>query len=913
MMKRFSVHRSALLTAISLLLLTLLTSCNRREDILLPPNLDPKEYVISNRIQVYADHLIRCENDDSYLYLPKESISDSLIWYGDTIYFNRVEHILERDSLALAEGSQRMSNTYRVLVSRNGESISFADAADFATLYLDLKGAGAEGRASLISWEYLLDAEDIYIYPYGKKRAFFAIDGTGEYALAELSNSNELLIKRSEADVQGLLKDGDTTMRIFIPAEFTAEMGVSQIKMKDGLHSDQLQTVQELYTGFAMLSKVLQIHTENSGSSSHPPIIHYTMPAHKSFGTKWLKMNDGRIDSWDSGEDTWLIQDDRLISFVNGSGDYFLMEPLASQNTLHISLDGTYNQIYLQDLWLDTKDLKLPGTELEITANPSIADIKQDYFGLKPYTYSGQLQAYQFHFKTGSETLESLPDDGWLELGFAADLSAVSTSRLMRVYRDSSKDIISYKTYATEYSEQHFTADDSFVYTGLNSSGTYLFAQITENDVTQQIPCIKEQLYLQMEKTTVSYQDGDLPCSAIRIDYGATILGNHPWLDAQPYFLTNRTSLMQIVSIDGSADALPQGLFLQSRISIEGASVVNFSPLASYPKLIRYNKSNTLDHNSFLYQGGILRISPAYAGYLIDAQKLTLPGSSRDLAMFPMMIFDDYDLEVYLSSASTMPQSTLRIQKSTTLSDPWQVLQNQYDLSYLSPAYSFQMLDNSSFYTNFQPYLRIKHQSRSQDLLFSVSNEEHYRIYSYPEGDAADGWHFLNSDGHYAFHLPYDAQYAIVRDLNPHSAAQISLSTGQDGHLSLYQAQVFMPEEQIGNSIAAGSIVSLERLESVPGGVDSRSAYQLGITDAEQIPLQPDFFEQTIEAWPYLYIPVPDFASGEPLRVFYRDSSGNTLELNQVDSFSDFPDSEFIVIGNCAVVFINNAGVFYTQ
>ncbi|HQQ67988.1 MAG TPA: hypothetical protein PLX77_04085, partial [Candidatus Cloacimonadota bacterium] len=829
-MRRFSVPRSALLTAISLLLLTLLTSCNRREDILLPPNLDPKEYVISNRIQVYADHLIRCENDDSYLYLPKESISDSLIWYGDTIYFNRVEHILERDSLALAEGSQRLSNTYRVQVSRNGESISFADAADFATLYLDLKGAGTEGRASLISWEYLLNAEDIDIYPYGKKRAFFAIDGTGDFALAELSDSNELLIERSEADVQGLLKDGDTTMRVFIPAEFTTDMGESLIRMKDGLQPDQLQTVQELYKGFAMLSKVLQITTENSGSSSHPPIIHYSMPASKSFGTKWLKMNDGRIDSWESGEDTWLIEDNKLISFINGSGDYFLLEPIASQNTLSISLDGTYNQIYLQDLWLDTKGLNLPGTELEITANPSIADIKQDYFGFRPYTHSGQLQAYQFSFKAGSETLESLPDDGWLELGFAADLSEVSTSRLMRVYRDPDKDIISYKTYATKYDEQHFTADDSFVYTGLSSSGTYLFGRITENSTTQQIPCIKDQLYLQMDKTTVSYQDSSLPCSAIRIDYGASIFGNHPWLDQQPYFLTDRTSLLQIASIDGNVDALPQGLFLKSRMSIDGASVVNFSPLASYPKLIRYNKSNSLEHNSFLYKDGILSISPAYAGYLIDAQNLTLPGSSRDLAMYPKMVFDDYDMEVYLNSAASMPQSTLRIQKSATLSDPYQVLQNQYNLTYLSPAYSFQMLNNLSFYTNFQPYLRIKHQSRSQDLLFSVSNEENYRIYSYPEGDAADGWQFLNSDGHFAFYLPYDAQYAIVKDLNPHSAAQISLSTGQDGHLSLYQAQVFMPEEQIGSSIAAGSIVKLERLESVPGGIDSRSAYQLGIT-----------------------------------------------------------------------------------
>ncbi len=81
------------------------------------------------------------------------------------------------------------------------------------------------------------------------------------------------------------------------------------------------------------------------------------------------------------------------------------------------------------------------------------------------------------------------------------------------------------------------------------------------------------------------------------------------------------------------------------------------------------------------------------------------------------MIFDDFDLEVYLNSANAMPQSTLRIVTSSALNDPYQVLQDQYDLSYLSPAYSFDMLNNASFYQSFSPYIRIKHQSRSQDLL----------------------------------------------------------------------------------------------------------------------------------------------------------------------------------------------------
>lgn len=914
MIKLNSVLRLPFLTACSLILLAvLLSSCNLREDVLLPPNLDPKDYVLSNRVQVYSDHLIRSENDDSYLYLPKASISDSLIWYGDEIFFSRVEHLLSRNTLALAEGSTKLSESYRVQVKRSGEYISLDMAAAFATVYTDLSESSAMGSATLISWEYLLEAEEISIYPYGKKRAFFEIDGTGDYALAKLSDSMELVIEESETKIQGLLKEGDTFLQVFIPAEFTSEMGRSVIKLTDALEAPQLQTVQELYPDFAMLTKVLQVSTEKAGNSSHPPIIHYTLPNAKSFDTQWLKMHDGRLDTWETGEDTWLIQDGKLITFINGPASYFLLEPLAGQNTLRISLDGSYRQIFLQDMWLDLKDISAAGIDLEIVPNPSIQQILQDYFGQRPYNHYGLPQAYQISFLAGSETLPNLPDDQWLEFGFPTELPSFTNVRLMRFYRDPGQDIITYKTHAEDYDDAHFSTDAGFVYTGINSSGTYLFGNISEHSGTQQIPCLKAQLYLQMDKTSLSYQDSNLPCTAIRLDYNASVPGNHAWLSSLPYFLTNSQSIMQIVPIGSSSDALPQELFLQTKVSGNLDSVINFSPRQDYPKFIRYQKSSILEHNSFLFGGGKLGISPAYAGYLINGANFYDIGLVRDLALFPKMIFDDYDLELYLNYSGTMPQSTLRIAKQTMLSDPYQVLQDQYELNYLSPAYSFEMLNNASFYEAFQPYIRIKHQVRSNDWLLSVSNDEYYRIYSYPEGDDADGWHFVNSEGHYAFILPYDAEYAIVQDLDPHTGIEATLNTVEDKHLSLYQAQLLLPAEHIGSSVPMGTRINLNRISSVAPGITARSAYRVGILGPQGNALQPNFFLQSIEAWPYLYIPVPDFVPGEPLRVFYRNPAGVSQELNLVNSFSEHPEDEFIMVGNCAVAFINNPGIFYTQ
>jgi hypothetical protein len=110
-----------------------------------------------------------------------------------------------------------------------------------------------------------------------------------------------------------------------------------------------------------------------------------------------------------------------------------------------------------------------------------------------------------------------------------------------------------------------------------------------------------------------------------------------------------------------------------------------------------------------------------------------------------------------------------------------------------------------------------------------------------------------------------------------------------------------------------GSRINLNQILSIAPGITARSAYSVGILGPQGNPSQPNFFLQPIEAWPYLYIPVPDLVPGETLRVFYRNPAGVSQELNLMNSFSEDPEDEFIIVGNCAVAFINNPGIFYTQ
>ncbi|MCB5261777.1 MAG: hypothetical protein M0Q16_03780 [Candidatus Cloacimonetes bacterium] len=917
-MKRSTARLLPYLTIFSLTLLSaIFSSCNLREDLLLPPNLDPKEYVVASQILVYSDHLIPSSNDNSYLYLPKSSIADSLIWYGDIVTLSRVPSLLQRDSLAVPSGSYPIGNSYRVEILREGQSIIIENAPALFSLYTDTESVFIESPLYLLSLKQSLSASLAKHYNYGKQRACYELDGSGDFAVLQLSGAMKLDVPANNSDIQGLLFGADIHMQVFIPAGFTQDLGAATISLNNPQEpfSDpaDLLAAQELYPDFALLTTPLTITTEREGSSESTPILYYRMPGSRGWDTQWVKLSPNQIQSWPEAEDTWLIEDNTLISFINGAGTYFLLQPLASQNTIRISLDSPNRQIFLQDMWLDLRELNLPGIDLVIDPNPSYNELLQDYFGGKPYTLSGSSQAYRLSFYRGSELLDSLPDDKWLEFGFASSLPEPQKARLMCAFRNPQQDILSYKSHASAYDANHFTSADGYVYTGINSSGLYLLGNITESSSSLHVPCLKDKLFLQTQKTSVSYEDTKLPCTALRLEYKANVTSSHPWLNSLPYTLQQNQALLSISPIGSVSDALPKELFIETTVNQSLNSVINFSPQASYPKFVRYNKSNTLEHNSFLQTNSRLSISPAYAGYLIDGNNLQKPSTSRNLAMYPRMMFDDYDLELYLDSSALMPASTLQISRSGSLSDPYNVLDEQYQLSYLSPAYKFEMLNNADFYADFQPYIRIKHPSRSQDLLFSVSNQEHYRIYSYPEGDTADGWHFMNRDGHYAFYLPYDAEYAVLRDNDPHTLSELTITTAQDIHISLYQAQASFQGDFIGSSIPLGAKLSLAKLSLVAPEISFRAAYRLSLLGPQQNPLQPNFFSQINDDWPYLYIPIPDYTAAEPVRMFYRNAQGNTQELTRVSSFSDSPDDEFIMIGNCAIAFINNPGIFYVQ
>lgn len=851
------------------LFVALLASCNLRENSLLPPNLNPKDYVESSTIGVYSDHLIKSENDNSYLYIPKESISDSALIFGDKIIFRRSNSLLERDSLAFATDAQAYTDTYQIDVIRSGESILLDSIPSFGTIYTKLKSTVDLAKASITQSARRLSSAPATVNPYGSGRCFFDVDGNGDLALMDMGGSDILELAATGKGTQALLSRPGGDIYIWFPAEYTSLP--ANVSVADNLSEADLKLTQTVFPGFALNSPVISVQSSYSGSAV--PIVHISGGGKGSFATQWTRVSGGVVRGWPSAADTWLYSPDKLISFLQGEGRYFLLTPVESQTQVTVPLDGSYSQLYLQDLWLDLKHISEVGVSLTIDLQPPVQSLINSYFSGTPFQIGSSYQAFSISLKDGSASLESLPNDQWFELGIRPRYTNWESSRLTRAYQSSTRDLISYKTFANAYDDNHFSHSDGFVYSGIAGSGTYLLAPITEASGSLSVPCLKAQVWIQTQRLSLGWKDSSLPCNSLNFQFGANIPSSHPWLKGYPYTLSNPKSILKIEAIGRlkAVDSLPAGLFLRYPMSYIPGQLVNFNLSASYPQWYRYQSVSAFEHNGFVMDGKTLQVSPAVPGYLFNAAQLTHSKSAYSLMMQSRMIWDERDYELHLDSDNPMPANTImQINPQTAFLDRLNILASQYQLSLLSPCHKFSVSGNSSFYQNFQPLVRLRQSSRRANHLFSVSDGEFYRIYSYAQTDVLDGWHFSIGDGHISFILAHDGEFGVATDANPHISIEVIATNGSQPLIaSLYQAQVDIPAQLIGAGMPLNGKVTLTQANDAPA--NSIGARRVVLRNPQGVVINPNFYNVPLEVpVPYIYVPVENYIPGMTLRMFYR-------------------------------------------
>lgn len=893
-----------------LLLIVLLSSCNLRENLLLPPEISAADYQTGNTIKIFSDYLIKAENDDSYLLLHKESIAEELIHMGDEIVFRKVKTFALRDSLGFQNNAEEQSNTYQFSVLRSGTIISLIASINMAEIYTEVKPSS--DPFYLVSFNYYLQASSINPTYYSKKRAHFPVSATGEYALFSIPEEENPTVQHNGRDnfYTVLINKTKAQVAVNFPAAYTSMAGNITISLKDKL--PEYDKLTAYYPNAAISYPVVDLHTENQFANGLA-FLRILNAGKGFFGRQWIYLSENSVYSWSendptSGNSNWWIDSNGLYSFLKGSGKYFLLTPLENQNEVTVPLDGSINSVFLQQVWFDLHSNYLPDTQMKVNIAPDISSIVTDYFQNNPYSFNSTVQAFVINFYQGSELITALPENNWIEFGFFTNLPENSHNRLFSIYRDKLQDIITYKSSGSSYNANHYSQVNSYIYSGITSSAAYLYGCLQTAPYQLKVPYYKKRQYLQTENTIISWWN------TRKFDYDYLVLNmkptipNHPWLKGEPFHISSASALADFCFYTNNEkqSSLPAGFYLAMPVL---SPQENYLLLSTFPysRLKNYIQG-TADCS---IQNGWLTIYPEFPGIIINSKiNYTNP---LQLRTYSTMNFLWNDLIFYTyGNASQTANTIFSIYKTNALADPYSILANQYNLSYTSAVYTISS-DSEDNFALFQPVLFFPRTTKGQNLLLYEKREPYYRLYPYTESSAFDPWHFYIDNGFNGIALANSGSYASFVDNNPHNSVNISVdNSSQDKVVSLYQAQFVLPKFFINKGVPVGSILNMSKLNNVPGVSNLLSAYQVNISNSSGVTINPDFYNiigATQE--PYVYLPISDVTLLNSAHLFYRNQLGNESELNRVDSFSENYANEYIVAGNCLICTVPNPGIFY--
>jgi hypothetical protein len=902
------------LTACLILCLILLSACNNREDILLPPNLSAADYLSGNKIESYANYLVKSANDNSYFLLDKLAIADSLLSIGDVLDFRKVKNFSARDSLALQDNATAISQTYRLTITRAGQTVNLISRIPLGQVYTELQACDAP---YMINFAYYLQATEIQPANYGIDRAYFPLFTTGEFAVYNIPVLvNASITFNTITAVHALLQDtSGKQLAVNFPAAYCAAAGLTTISMSRAIEINDYATLQRWYPNAAISTPIINVQT-TSPVGSEIAVLMMKDASKGFFGEQWVRLASPMAYSWqstnaDSQINNWWQNSTGLYSFVAGSGSYFLLTPLDTQTELDIPLDGSFNQVFLQELWFDLQGMNLPHTVMNVKFNPNITSTLNDYFNGKPFTINGNYQAFGISFLESGSLIEQLPNDAWLEFGFRTTLTNTANDRFFTLFRNTSRDVITYKSPSDTYDAEHYSRTGNYVYTGMNTSATYLYGSFSESQNELVFPYLKGKQYIQTSQAVVNWSDtAKRGYSELRLNLNPSV-PPHPWLSGEPLQLTFPEAITHFSFYQGSTEqsTLATGFNLSLPYSGTASNMLLFNNLA-YPRIKLYHSSTAIESDTYVVSNGNLSIYPEYPGTLISAG-VYYPNPAS-LRVYPTMTFVLDDLRFYTYGNAPAGKSALfSILKKTTQTDQFNILHTQYSIVPTSPAYEITTADEAN-YTSFQPMLFFK-RSRSRNLLFYERTGTPYRLYPYSESSSFDPYYFLVDGGYNGISLAYNGSYASYSENTSHtSVSSIIKAYGQDVHLSLYQAQFVLPSLFLEGTVPQNTTIKLDKISSIPGATDLLAAYQLLFTQPNGMPVYPDFYNvlgATQE--PYIYIPITNISAIPGARLFYRNLFGQISELTRVQNFSDNYASEYTVLGNCFICTVPNPGIFY--
>ncbi|MBM4404291.1 MAG: hypothetical protein FJ042_07935, partial [Candidatus Cloacimonetes bacterium] len=728
---------------------------------------------------------------------------------------------------------------------------------------------------------------------------------------------------------------------------YLASAGSVRITATMDLTPAEIGLLQSIFPGFATNSPAVRVQTTGNvssgayatdrrcwGAEGERPydwisgayaLIRTDLPARRVFQQQWTRVSATDVFGWQEGANTWQIVDGELFSFFQGSGTYVLGTPLSGQDSVTIPLDAGLEKVFIQSVWLDFRSINLPDWSVRIELNPQLSTLLTDYFNGTPYQISGYT-AYAIRFLHQGQEMESLPANQWIESGLATTHTINPASRLFRCYRTAELDHISYKTSAGAYDADHFSSGDGYIYSGISYSGIYLLADDTGNQTQIRIPYLKSNCRIQTGNAEVSWND------PVRRDYTELSINlapatdlTHPWFNGSPFHLSNVMPLARVDMFSRKTRSdLPAEFHIRLRNTVLDRKIVTFDNArgpavlmqrSGFPRLKLYATDALSDDNQFQTDDQWVSFYPEFGGDYFAATLTTDEAGRFPLAYYSTMAFNTNDFKVFTDSDATIPpNSIMTVELHDALPDQYSILANQYDLAQASRAIYFSFND-SSLLATVTPRIYWHTTGRAARLLFSESTGVPYRIYPYTDATDLNDWNYTIDRGYVSFLLTMAGAYAMLDDNAPHTqimAAVMALFI--PFHLSLYQSQMTVQQSFIPSALPLGSQVILARVATVPNLPEALYGYRIIFRNPQGNPFNPAFIDNfASDQYPFIYVPIDDPTLIPTARLFFRPVAGADIELTRVQSFSDYFRHEYMIIGNCALCFVNEPGLFIVR
>jgi len=911
-----------------LLIVLIITSCNLREDPLLPPDLDPSAYSTSSVISSYRDHLIASTNDDSYLLIRKEMIGDGGFILGDRIIFERVKPLMQRDSLALPSTASAQTGTYSFQVLRNHILLNISGIGDLAEIFTDYENNNRQ-HDWLITMDTWLTGSLIEPVQYYRNRIRFPVTSTGEFSILSASANSALNIHQSHSDLlrHGWFCSEGQGYSIQFGAGYLSSAGSVTISATPDLTPQEINALQSIFPSIATNSSAIRVQASGNVDGGSFALIRTVVQSRHTLQQQWTKISATDVYGWQEGENTWQIIDGELYAFVRGSATYVLGTPLPEQETVTIPLDGELKRVFIQGMWFDLRDISLPDWTMQVSLRPESQQLLNDYFSGNPFTI-GDFAAWGIRFLYQGQEMESLPDDLWIEYGIATGLPESQDTRLFHCYRTPDVDKIDFKILGSVYDEDHYSYQGGYVYAGIAYSGLYLLAVTSEHPTQIRIPYLKREFRIQTSRVKVSWNDPvKQSFLELNIDLDPVIDLTHPWFTGNPYTISTYQPLAKVrMQGRSSTPDLPAEFWISFRMNAPNSSVVTFAPDVGHPRLKVFNPQSPSGDNHYQVVDGWLSFQPVFGGDYFTAVLTTVHNQRYPIAFYSLMEFNTHDFKVFTGSSGQLPTgSILTIEQRSALTDQYSILANQYDLEQTSKAYHFEVNDPTLlsiapprvyYYASMRAGgKRHFDRIRSSMLLFSETASIPYRIYPYYYAPQANDWNYSLDQGYLNFLLTMPGTYALYDDLAPHQQISVPVLEPLVPHYtSLYQAQLTVPPFFIPNALPIGAQVIMVREASIPNMPEALYGYRLNFRNPQGIPYNPGFIDNYItDQYPHFFIPIDDPALIPTARIIFRSPIGNETELVRVQTFSDNFRNEFVMIGNCALCFVNQPGLFIVR